>query len=145
MVYVAPSPDRPRPYSLFTNDPSELRQIMDAERGIRHLVVKNHMHRDTNWKLQRMRAEGSEFHCYNSILVNGEYGQTPVSCVQRLTRVLCDQAKEGISVVRMNTTSSMGSISTLSDVCNHKTYRRSSALRARRTLRYGFIHIQDQE
>lgn len=72
MIYVAPAPSRPRPYELLTNDPLELRQMMEAERNVRHLAIKNHQHRDTNWKLLRMRAEGSEFHCYDSILVNGK-------------------------------------------------------------------------
>lgn len=72
MVYVAPSPDRPRPYSHLTTDPVELKQIASAEQAIRHVAIKNHQHRDTNWKLLRMRAEGSEYHCYNSIIVNGQ-------------------------------------------------------------------------
>ncbi|KAF5689871.1 multicopper oxidase [Fusarium denticulatum] len=71
-VYVAPSPDRRRPYHLITNDTLELRQINQAEREIRHLIIQNHQHRDTVWKLLRMRAEGSEYYCYNSILVNGK-------------------------------------------------------------------------
>jgi L-ascorbate oxidase len=70
-IYVAPSPDRPRPYHLVTNNNLELRQIREAERNIRHVIVQNHQHRDTVWKLLRMRAEGSEYYCYDSILVNG--------------------------------------------------------------------------
>ncbi|KAI7762476.1 hypothetical protein LZL87_008822 [Fusarium oxysporum] len=69
-LYVAPSPDRPRPYHLITNDTLELRQINQAEREIQHLIIQSHQHRDTVWKLLRMRAEGSEYYCYNSILVN---------------------------------------------------------------------------
>ncbi|KAF3769411.1 Cupredoxin [Cryphonectria parasitica EP155] len=72
MVYVAPSPSRPRPYRLISNDEIELRAIMEAEKEVRHLAIKNHQHRDTGWKLLRMRAEGSEFYCYDSILVNGK-------------------------------------------------------------------------
>ncbi|KZL70549.1 multicopper oxidase [Colletotrichum tofieldiae] len=72
MVYVAPSPSRPRPYRLITHNEIELRKIMEAERQIRHLAIKNHQHRDTGWKMLRMRAEGSEFYCYDSILVNGK-------------------------------------------------------------------------
>ncbi|KXJ97248.1 Cupredoxin [Microdochium bolleyi] len=72
MVYVAPSRDRLRPYGHLTTDPAKLKQIMSAEHAIRHLAIKNHQHRDTNWKLLRMRAEGSEYHCYNSIIVNGK-------------------------------------------------------------------------
>ncbi|RSM06684.1 hypothetical protein CEP52_005561 [Fusarium oligoseptatum] len=34
--------------------------------------VDNHQHRDTVWKLLRMKAEGSEYYCYDSILVNGK-------------------------------------------------------------------------
>lgn len=71
LAYVAPSPSRKRPYHLITSDPLELRQIQEAERNIRHLVIKNHQHRDTGWKLLRMRAEGSEFYCYDSLIVNG--------------------------------------------------------------------------
>ena len=70
-VYVAPSPDRPRPYYLITNNTLELRQILEAERDIRHVIIQNHQHRDSVWKLLRMRAEGSEYYCYDSILVNG--------------------------------------------------------------------------
>ncbi|KAI6373041.1 hypothetical protein MCOR25_003571 [Pyricularia grisea] len=72
MVYVAPSPSRPRPYHLITNDKVELRKIMEAEKDARHLAIKNHQHRDTGWKLLRMKAEGSEFYCYDSIVVNGK-------------------------------------------------------------------------
>ncbi|TIC90850.1 Laccase abr2 [Colletotrichum higginsianum] len=72
MVYVAPSSSRPRPYRLITSDGIELRKIMEAERQVRHLAIKNHQHRDTGWKMLRMRAEGSEFYCYDSILVNGK-------------------------------------------------------------------------
>ncbi|PSR79596.1 Cupredoxin [Coniella lustricola] len=72
MVYVAPSPVRPRPYRLITRNETKLRAIMEAENEIRHLAIKNHQHRDTGWKLLRMRAEGTEFHCYDSILVNGK-------------------------------------------------------------------------
>ncbi|KAK2063681.1 Cupredoxin [Colletotrichum caudatum] len=72
MVYVAPSPSRPRPYRLITQDDIELREIMEAESQVRHLAIKNHQHRDTGWKMLRMRAEGSEFYCYDSILVNGK-------------------------------------------------------------------------
>ncbi|KAM0080832.1 hypothetical protein ACKRZS_007000 [Fusarium odoratissimum] len=71
-LYVAPSPDRPRPYHLITNDTLELRQISQAEREIQHLIIQSHQHRDTVWKLLRMRAEGSEYYCYDSILVNGK-------------------------------------------------------------------------
>lgn len=71
LAYVAPSPSRKRPYHLITSDPLELRQIQEAERNVQHLVIKNHQHRDTGWKLLRMRAEGSEFYCYDSIIVNG--------------------------------------------------------------------------
>lgn len=71
MIYVAPDPARPRPYKLITENPLELRQIMEAEQNIRHLAIKNHMHRDTNWKLLQMRAEGTEFYCYDSLVVNG--------------------------------------------------------------------------
>lgn len=76
LAYVAPSPSRKRPYHLITSDPLELRQIQEAERNIQHLVIKNHQHRDTGWKLLRMRAEGSEFYCYDSLIVNGK-----ASCV----------------------------------------------------------------
>ncbi|KAK6214203.1 hypothetical protein LQW54_004629 [Pestalotiopsis sp. IQ-011] len=72
MIYVAPDPARPRPYKLITDNPLELRQIMEAEQNIRHLAIKNHMHRDTNWKILQMRAEGTEFYCYDSLLVNGK-------------------------------------------------------------------------
>ncbi|KAG8161956.1 hypothetical protein KVR01_007721 [Diaporthe batatas] len=72
LAYVAPSPSRKRPYHLITSDPLELRQIHEAERNIRHLVIKNHQHRDSGWKFLRMRAEGSEFYCYDSIIVNGK-------------------------------------------------------------------------
>ncbi|KAI6260084.1 hypothetical protein MCOR27_002778 [Pyricularia oryzae] len=72
MVYVAPSPSRPRPYHLITDDKVELRKIMEAEKHARHLAIKNHQHRDTGWKLLRMKAEGSEFYCYDSIVVNGK-------------------------------------------------------------------------
>ncbi|KAK2017455.1 Cupredoxin [Colletotrichum eremochloae] len=72
MVYVAPSQSRPRPYSLITHDEIEVRKIMEAEKQVRHLAIKNHQHRDTGWKMLRMRAEGSEFYCYDSILVNGK-------------------------------------------------------------------------
>ncbi|KAK1857061.1 multicopper oxidase [Colletotrichum chrysophilum] len=72
MVYVAPSPSRPRPYRLITNDEIELRKIMEAEKEAHHLAIKNHQHRDTGWKMLRMRAEGSEFYCYDSIIVNGK-------------------------------------------------------------------------
>ncbi|KAG6354808.1 hypothetical protein INS49_003889 [Diaporthe citri] len=72
LAYVAPSPSRKRPYHLITSNPLELRQIQEAERNIQHLVIKNHQHRDTGWKLLRMRAEGSEFYCYDSIIVNGK-------------------------------------------------------------------------
>ncbi|KAF3013563.1 hypothetical protein E8E14_010796 [Neopestalotiopsis sp. 37M] len=72
MIYVAPDPARPRPYKLITDDPLELRQIMEAEQKVQHLALKNHMHRDTNWKLLKMRAEGSEFYCYDSLVVNGK-------------------------------------------------------------------------
>ncbi|KAK1449474.1 hypothetical protein CMEL01_08789 [Colletotrichum melonis] len=72
MVYVAPSPSRPRPYRLITKNDIELRKIMEAEKQVRHLAIKNHQHRDTGWKMLRMRAEGSEFYCYDSILVNGK-------------------------------------------------------------------------
>ncbi|KAI1070289.1 hypothetical protein LB507_010320 [Fusarium sp. FIESC RH6] len=71
-VYVAPSPDHPRPYHLITNNTLELRQIREAERDIRHVIIQNHQHRDSVWKLLRMRAEGSEYYCYDSILVNGK-------------------------------------------------------------------------
>ncbi|KAJ0142805.1 Uncharacterized protein HZ326_14374 [Fusarium oxysporum f. sp. albedinis] len=70
-LYIAPSLDRPRPYHLITNDTLELRQINQAEREIQHLIIQSHQHRDTVWKLLRMRAEGSEYYCYDSILVNG--------------------------------------------------------------------------
>ncbi|KAF4986772.1 hypothetical protein FDECE_15778, partial [Fusarium decemcellulare] len=70
LVYVAPSPSRPRPYHLITNDTLELRQIEEAERAIHHAAIQNHQHRDTVWKLLRMRVEGSEYYCYDSILVN---------------------------------------------------------------------------
>ncbi|RSL71764.1 hypothetical protein CEP53_001390 [Fusarium sp. AF-6] len=72
LVYVAPSPSRPRPYHLITNDTLELRQIKEAERAIQHAAIQNHQHRDTVWKLLRMKAEGSEYYCYDSILVNGK-------------------------------------------------------------------------
>ncbi|TDZ14868.1 Laccase abr2 [Colletotrichum orbiculare MAFF 240422] len=72
MVYVAPSPSRPRPYRFITTDDIELRKIMEAEKEIRHLAIKNHQHRDTGWKMLRMRAEGSEFYCYDSLIVNGK-------------------------------------------------------------------------
>ncbi|RSL78079.1 hypothetical protein CEP51_008508 [Fusarium floridanum] len=72
LVYVAPSPSRPRPYHLITNDTLELRQIKEAERVIQHAAIQNHQHRDTVWKLLRMKAEGSEYYCYDSILVNGK-------------------------------------------------------------------------
>ncbi|KAK7228885.1 hypothetical protein V2G26_001055 [Clonostachys chloroleuca] len=72
LVYIAPSPSRPRPYHLITDDRLELRQIEEAERTIHHAVIQNHQHRDTVWKLLRMRAEGSEYYCYDSILVNGK-------------------------------------------------------------------------
>ncbi|EXF84979.1 hypothetical protein CFIO01_02192 [Colletotrichum fioriniae PJ7] len=72
MVYVAPSPSRLRPYRLITENDIELRKIMEAEKQVRHLAIKNHQHRDTGWKMLRMRAEGSEFYCYDSILVNGK-------------------------------------------------------------------------
>ncbi|TLS29909.1 hypothetical protein PpBr36_02207 [Pyricularia pennisetigena] len=72
MVYVAPAPWRPRPYHLITEDKMELHKIMEAEKHVRHLAIKNHQHRDTGWKLLRMKAEGSEFYCYDSILVNGK-------------------------------------------------------------------------
>ncbi|KAI6774479.1 hypothetical protein HG531_001328 [Fusarium graminearum] len=71
-IYVAPSPDRPRPYHLITNDSLDIRQIREAERAIRHVIIQNHQHRDTVWKLLRMRVEGSEYYCYDSILVNGK-------------------------------------------------------------------------
>lgn len=71
---MAPSPSRKRPYHLITSDPLELRQIREAERNVQHVVIKNHQHRDTGWKLLRMRAEGSEFYCYDSLIVNGMYG-----------------------------------------------------------------------
>lgn len=70
-IYVAPSLDRPRPYHLITNDSLDIRQIREAERAIRHVIIQNHQHRDTVWKLLRMRVEGSEYYCYDSILVNG--------------------------------------------------------------------------
>lgn len=84
MVYVAPSSSRPRPYRLITSDEIELRKIMEAERQVRHLAIKNHQHRDTGWKMLRMRAEGSEFYCYDSILVNGRCHGQP----QRVNRSL---------------------------------------------------------
>ncbi|KAL0933698.1 multicopper oxidase [Colletotrichum truncatum] len=57
---------------LITNDEIELRKIMEAEKEVRHIAIKNHQHRDTGWKMLRMKAEGSEFYCYDSILVNGK-------------------------------------------------------------------------
>lgn len=77
LAYVAPSPSRKRPYHLITSDPLELRKIQEAERNIQHLVIKNHQHRDTGWKLLRMRAEGSEFYCYDSLIVNGKASCVP--------------------------------------------------------------------
>ncbi|ORY67546.1 Cupredoxin [Pseudomassariella vexata] len=71
VVWIAPSPSRPRPYHLITSDPIELRKIKEAESRIQHLDIKNHQHRDTGWKLLRMKAEGSEFYCYDSIIING--------------------------------------------------------------------------
>ncbi|KAK1985309.1 Cupredoxin [Colletotrichum cereale] len=61
-----------RPYHLITRDDIELRKIMEAESQVQHVAIKNHQHRDTGWKMLRMRAEGSEFYCYDSILVNGK-------------------------------------------------------------------------
>lgn len=72
LIWVAPSPGRPRPYELITQDAVELKLMHEAEKRIQHFVIKNHQGRDTTWKLLRMRAEGSEFYCYDSILVNGE-------------------------------------------------------------------------
>lgn len=69
---MAPSPERARPYHLITKDHVQLKLIHEAEKRIQHLVIKNHQGRDTTWKLLRMRAEGSEFHCYDSLIVNGK-------------------------------------------------------------------------
>lgn len=91
LAYVAPSPSRKRPYHLITSDPLELRQIQEAERNVRHLVIKNHQHRDTGWKMLRLRAEGSEFYCYDSLIVNGkashplESDESPVRLANSLT------------------------------------------------------------
>lgn len=71
LIYVAPSPNRPRPYHLITKDPVQLKLIHEAEKRIKHFVIKNHQGRDSTWKLLRMRAEGSEFYCYDSFLLNG--------------------------------------------------------------------------
>ncbi|KAI9170590.1 Multicopper oxidase [Paramyrothecium foliicola] len=91
MVYVAPSSSRPRPYQLITSEPNELRRIMEAEINIKHIAIKNHQHRDTGWKMLRMRAEGSEFYCYDSLLVNGK-GR--VHCRQPGFEVLNGQATD---------------------------------------------------
>ncbi|KXH65544.1 hypothetical protein CSAL01_02943 [Colletotrichum salicis] len=69
MIYVALSPSRLRPYRLITEDDIELRKIMEAEKQVRPFAIKNHQHRDTGLKMLRMRAEGSEFYCYDSILL----------------------------------------------------------------------------
>ncbi|KAI8664833.1 hypothetical protein NCS56_00917400 [Fusarium sp. Ph1] len=47
LVYVAPSPTRPRPYHLITNPTLELHRIEEAERAIQHAAIQNHQHRDT--------------------------------------------------------------------------------------------------
>ncbi|KAM5364345.1 hypothetical protein ACJZ2D_011542 [Fusarium nematophilum] len=101
LACVAPSPSRPRPYHLITNDTLELREIMEAEREIRHLAIQNHQHRDTVWKLLRMRAEGSAFYCYNSILVIYLPSASRITVLVRLSSEPADYA------IRVSSTSQL--------------------------------------
>ncbi|KAL8301362.1 hypothetical protein RB597_002001 [Gaeumannomyces tritici] len=71
-VWVAPAPERPRPYGLLTDDPQELAEMMQAERDIKHLVIADCTGRDLQSRIFRTRVEGTEAHCSDSILVNGK-------------------------------------------------------------------------
>ncbi|KAG7404716.1 Laccase abr2 [Fusarium oxysporum f. sp. rapae] len=113
-LYVAPSPDRPRPYHLITNDTLELRQINQAEREIQHLIIQSHQHHDTVWKLLRMRAEGSEYYCYNYILVN---------------------VKGRVHAVNQSMITSTGRNLIKMAAFNHQVCQMKAARRARQTMR----------
>ncbi|KAL8393640.1 hypothetical protein RB599_005911 [Gaeumannomyces hyphopodioides] len=71
-VWVAPAPGRRRPYRLLTDNPQELAEMLQAERNIKHLVIADYTGRDLRSRVFRMRAEGTEARCSDSILVNGK-------------------------------------------------------------------------
>lgn len=70
MVYVSPSPSRPRPYSIITKDDAELRLIQQAE-DKSGTSLWNSDFRTVGWKINKMKAKGTGLSCYKSILVNG--------------------------------------------------------------------------
>lgn len=81
---------------------------MEAEREVRHIAIKNHQHRDTGWKMLRMKAEGSEFYCYDSILVNGELERgvdvhRPLAdAVSEVRKRSCSLSSAGIRTIKPN-------------------------------------------
>ncbi|KJX93622.1 conidial pigment biosynthesis oxidase arb2 brown2 like protein [Zymoseptoria brevis] len=71
-VWTAPSPSRPRPYTLIAGSPVDVRLIQEAEDDIQHMVLWNSDFRTADWKIQKMKAKGTGLSCYKSILVNGK-------------------------------------------------------------------------
>ncbi|KAL9617498.1 MAG: hypothetical protein Q9160_007709 [Pyrenula sp. 1 TL-2023] len=71
-VWIRPSPQRPRPYHLVSEDLAEIQDMVDAEESPAHLTVYNYQHKPMDWLLAQLQAEGYDPYCFNSALVNGK-------------------------------------------------------------------------
>lgn len=72
MIYIAPTPERERPYGMIATTPDEEAWMREAEEKIQHVALWNSDFRTVDWKLTEMKANGKGLSCYKSILVNGK-------------------------------------------------------------------------
>lgn len=71
-IVIRPALDRPRPFSLISNDSASVAAMIAAETASRPLVLSDfrHVTSEEGWEIEM--AAGIETPCYDALLVNGQ-------------------------------------------------------------------------
>lgn len=71
-IWIRPAPSRPRPYSLISSDPADIRAMQAAERSPSHIVTSDWNAEPMDTLLIMYRDTGIVPWCSNSIVLNGK-------------------------------------------------------------------------
>ncbi|PIA93508.1 hypothetical protein CB0940_04256 [Cercospora beticola] len=71
-MWIRPSPNRERPYSVISDDKQDVQDMLEAEVRPHPVTVYNYQHRQAAGLIAQLQAEGHDPYCFQSVLINGK-------------------------------------------------------------------------
>ncbi|GIZ43742.1 hypothetical protein CKM354_000695800 [Cercospora kikuchii] len=71
-MWIRPSPNRERPYSVISDDKQDVQDMLEAEARPHPVTVYNYQHRQAAGLIAQLQAEGHDPYCFQSVLINGK-------------------------------------------------------------------------